>query len=91
METGVKIIVKGMVQGIGYRFFVLRAARNLNLNGYVKNLWNGNVEVVAEGDRGAVEELIQILKVGPRMASVRNLTVQWVEPQGKFTSFRIEF
>ena len=86
-----KIIVKGMVQGIGYRFFVLRAARNLNLNGYVKNLWNGNVEVVAEGDRGAVEKLIQILKVGPRMASVRDLTVQWVEPQGKFTSFRIEF
>jgi len=79
-EARVHIIVEGLVQGVGFRWFVARHAESLNLQGFVKNLYNGNVEIDATGDRSLLEELIKQIKVGPRSARVTNLKVEWKDP-----------
>lgn len=73
----VHIIVEGLVQGVGFRWFVYRKAEVLGLTGWVRNLYNGSVEIEAEGDRSLLEELIKEVKVGPRSARVTNLTIEW--------------
>jgi len=86
-----KITVKGMVQMVGYRYFTHHHAIRLGLKGYVKNLYNGDVEVVVEGDRSVIEELITILKVGPRSARVTDISIKWEKYTGKYKSFNITF
>ena len=58
MEVRAEIIVNGLVQGVGFRYFVLREAKKLSLNGYVKNLYTGEVLTVVEGEKVVVEEII---------------------------------
>lgn len=89
MDTGVKLIVKGLVQGVGFRYFVYRHASRLGLRGYVRNLPNGDVEIVANGERGMIEELIKEVKVGPRAAHVRDVKVEWCEPDLQYQGFDI--
>lgn len=89
MDAHVQIIVHGMVQGVGFRFFVLREARLLNINGYVKNVPTGEVIIEAEGDRGMLEDLIKKVKVGPRFADVEDLNIEWKKVQGIFKSFEV--
>ena len=72
--------MEGLVQGVGYRWYAARRAEALGLNGFVKNLYDGTVEVEAEGDRSVLEELIQQLRVGPRSARVTNLKIEWGPP-----------
>jgi len=91
MKTGVHIIVKGSVQGVGFRWFVEREAKKLGLNGYVKNLFSGNVEVEVEGERGLVEELVKKLKVGNRMSRVTGVQIKWLDFEDKFKGFQIRF
>jgi len=85
------IIVEGEVQGVGYRHFVYHHAQKLGLKGYVKNLYNGNVEVFAEGDRELIEELINLLKVGPGSSIVTNISIDWKPFRDKYKSFHITF
>ena len=89
MQTRAEIIVNGLVQGVGYRYFVYREAQNLGLKGYVINLYTGEVLTVAEGEKVLVEELINKLKVGPLHAAVKNCYVDWQEPLNEFTTFEI--
>ena len=89
MQTRAEIIVNGLVQGVGYRYFVYREARNLGLKGYVNNLYTGEVFTVAEGEKVLVEKLINKLKVGPMHAAVKNCYVDWQEPLNEFTTFEI--
>lgn len=84
-----EILVEGMVQGVGFRYFVLRHAQLLGLKGYVKNLYSGEVFTVAEGERFQLEELYKQLKIGPSHAYVKNASVRWTDPQNEFTSFEI--
>ena len=91
MYTGAKIKVRGLVQGVGFRWFVEREANKLNLNGYVRNLFNGEVEIEAEGQRGLIEELIKKLRVGTRMSHVTGVNVKWLEYQNKYSVFDIRF
>jgi acylphosphatase len=86
-----RIRVTGMVQGVGYRYFVRNTAVSLRLDGSVRNMPDGSVEVVAEGDRGLVDALIAELRVGPRYASVEGLDVQWEEPRKDFNGFDYAF
>ncbi len=83
------IVVEGLVQGVGFRWFAARRARELGVKGYVRNQYNGSVEVAAEGDRSLVEELIAGLKVGPRSAQVRNLHIEWKTPEHETRDFEI--
>jgi acylphosphatase len=80
-----------MVQGVGYRYFVRNTATSLGVGGYVRNLPDGSVEVVAEGDRSVVNLLIDELRIGPRHAAVRGLDVEWEEPTKDFAGFDYAF
>ncbi len=89
MDAGAHIVVKGLVQGVGFRYFVATRASHLGLTGYVRNLWSGDVEIEAEGDRSGIEELLSEVKVGPRSAQVSDLRIEWHEQTNKFTRFEI--
>ncbi len=62
--------IKGKVQGVGYRYFAYRIAKEFGITGYAKNIWDGSVEVVAEGDKDKIELLNKHLKQGPSMSRV---------------------
>lgn len=89
MTVRVHVIAKGLVQGVGFRWFTARLAESSGLGGYVRNLINGQVEIEAEGDRSLVEEFLNDLRVGPRSARVTNLQIQWMEPLHRHTRFEI--
>ncbi len=89
MVVGARIIVRGLVQGVGFRYFVYRHASHLNLRGYVRNLHSGDVEIEVQGDRSLIEELIKEVKVGPRAAHVVDLKIEWKEPNQNFHGFEI--
>jgi acylphosphatase len=76
------VLVRGRVQGVGYRAFVRRHALDLGLAGQVENLADGRVEVVAEGPRLDLEHLMVHLRRGPVHATVADLDVVWSEPVG---------
>lgn len=76
------VLVQGRVQGVGYRAFVRRHALDLGLAGHVENLADGRVEVVAEGPRSEVEQLLVHLRRGPLHAEVRDLETAWSDAAG---------
>ncbi len=90
MKIARKFIVKGIVQGVGYRFFTQRAAAECGITGYVKNLENGDVEVVAEGEQTDMENFKRKLLAGPQYSIVKSLEEIVLEPTNGFPSFRIE-
>jgi acylphosphatase len=76
------VLVRGSVQGVGYRAFVRRHALDLGLAGHAENLADGRVEVVLEGDRLEIEHALIALGRGPAHAEVAGLDVTWSEPVG---------
>ena len=88
-SVGADIRVRGLVQGVGFRHFCWRRATQLGVFGWVKNAPDGSVVLRVEGDRGAVEALIDELKTGPSSASVSDVAVNWVDFTGACTSFQI--
>lgn len=90
-EARLRASVAGRVQGVGFRYFVLERARALSLTGYVRNEYDGSVEVVAEGPRRSLEELVDELRVGPRSASVREVVTDWSEPRSDLGEFGVRF
>lgn len=88
-EVRLEAIVKGRVQGVGFRYHVSMQARQLELTGYVRNQWDGSVEVVAEGPRARVDRLLSYLQAGPRPAWVRDVVVMWLPATGEFHSFEV--
>ncbi len=89
-KTAFVAIISGMVQGVGFRYFAYREALALGVEGYVKNLINGNVEVFAEGPRDQLERLIEILNQGPRFGEVDKVEVEWHDYKGRYDTFFIE-
>jgi acylphosphatase len=85
------IVIQGIVQGVGYRFFAVAQAKQYNVRGYTRNLPDGSVEVVAEGDQGMLNELIKKLKIGPYSAHVTGIDVRQTEEENGFTDFDIRF
>jgi acylphosphatase len=84
-----RAVVSGLVQGVGYRYFAQRQAHALALSGYVRNQPAGQVEVVAEGERAALEQLLADLHRGPRSAIVRSVSVLWGDASGTFIGFEV--
>ncbi len=82
--------VTGRVHGVYFRAFVEQQARSLGLTGYVKNV-PGAVEVEAEGDRAKLEQLVDSLHQGPRMARVEKVTVRWGKYRGLFPDFAVTY
>jgi acylphosphatase len=85
-----KFTISGEVQGVGYRFFAQRAAARHQVLGYVRNLRDGRVEALAEGEMESVEAFKHDLATGPAHASVLNIEELNLEPSGLYASFRIE-
>ncbi|NOZ92828.1 acylphosphatase [bacterium 3DAC] len=90
MRVRKRIRVKGIVQGVGFRWFTRKYANLLGIGGFVRNLPDGSVLVEAEGDPFAVEALIEKLKVGPSHAVVESLEIEDIAPKGEYV-FRIEY
>jgi len=86
-----KLTISGRVQGVGFRWFVQRAAEDRGLVGYVRNLPDGRVEVWAEGPEEDVEALRGVLESGPSWAVVTDIEVLEVEPSGEYKNFSIAF
>ena len=80
--------VRGLVQGVGFRFFAERAARECDVKGWVRNRPDGTVESVAEGEEGAVRRYLERLRQGPRYSRVEAVDVEELALQG-FASFDI--
>jgi len=83
--------VRGIVQGVNYRWFAQRRATELELVGFVRNMPDGSVQVVVEGKRAAIEQLLEALRVGPAAAVVESVTVEWSAPQGEFERFEVRY
>ncbi|MBI4790419.1 MAG: acylphosphatase [Chloroflexi bacterium] len=83
--------VSGLVQGVSFRWFVQRRASDLGLVGYVRNHSDGSVGFCAEGPRGALERLLDAVRVGPSEAVVENVVTQWSAATGEFHRFEIRF
>jgi len=84
-------IIRGRVQGVAFRAFAEERAQGSGATGYVQNLGNGDVEVVAEGDKALLEEFLADLRRGPVGARVREMIVNWEVPRGEFREFSIQF
>ena len=82
-------IVRGDVQGVGFRYFVQRRAQQLGLSGWVRNNDDGSVELVAEGTRKQLEDLKHALEEGPRLARVDRVETKWSEGTGNLDRFEL--
>lgn len=82
-------IVRGDVQGVGFRYFVQRRAQQLGLQGWVRNNDDGTVELVAEGTRKQLEDLKRAVEEGPRLARVDRVETRWSEGTGDLPRFEL--
>jgi acylphosphatase len=91
MKAAVHVIVRGMVQGVGFRYFVLHQAQKVGLYGWVKNLPSGEVEIEAEGDKASLSEFVDHIRRGSRFAVVSEAQVEWKEYRQRFQGFEITY
>ena len=84
-----RFLVRGRVQGVGFRYFVLGEARSLGISGFTRNLPDGNVEIQAAGDVEALEALARTLKQGPALSRVDGVSAQELETAPTWSDFRI--
>jgi acylphosphatase len=91
MNARVHLIVSGQVQGVFYRANTRRAANGLGLKGWVRNLPDGMVEVVAEGRKHSLDRLIEYCRKGPEGAKVENVEIKWEGFRNEFGSFEVRF
>ena len=83
--------VNGWVQGVGYRYFVINNALALGLRGYVRNLSDGSVEVLAQGTRPKLERLLTLLQRGPSAAEVNEIRTDWGPPTEHLSGFHVRW
>jgi len=83
------VILQGFVQGVGFRFFVYRAGQDLQLQGWVRNRINGNVEILADGSRKKLDAFLKEVRKGPQMAQVVKIDVEWQKSKSDLSPFTI--
>lgn len=86
-----RAIVSGRVQGVCYRAETVMVGRKLGLTGFARNLADGTVEVIAQGEKQGLIDLLEWLKLGPAVASVDNVTVDWVDETLLSSGFNIHY
>ena len=89
-EARCHAFVAGVVQGVGFRYFVLDAAVGIGAVGWVRNVRDGRVELVAEGSLSALETLLTQVRRGPRGGRVDRVEEAWEQPTGEFHSFGLQ-
>ena len=90
-KARVEIIVGGVVQGVGFRYFTVRTAKALGIKGYAKNLFTGEVLIEAEGERYLLKNLIEQVKKGPSRAYVKDVKISWGKYKNEFTDFEVRY
>ena len=90
MTTARKFLIRGSVQGVGFRYFAQRSAAKHQVRGYIRNLEDGRVEALAEGPERSVEEFKFDLAAGPMYSRVEEIEETVIEPTGLYPTFRIE-
>jgi acylphosphatase len=85
------LYISGRVQGVFFRYETKAMALKLGVNGWVRNLPNGQVEALVEGEKEKVEKLIEFCRKGPPGAHVTQVDVKWESPTGEFKSFVIKY
>jgi len=86
----VKVRIEGLVQGVFYRYSTQKKAQELDVRGWVRNVWDGSVECLLEGDQEKIETLITWCRKGPAGARVEKVTTEWEEYKGDFEGFSIK-
>ena len=89
MKKRIRLLVIGRVQGVFFRASILHEAERFHLNGFVRNLADGRVEVVAEGEEADLKRMIDWSRKGPPDAMVEHVDIAWAEATGGFESFQI--
>jgi acylphosphatase len=82
-------LIEGRVQGVGFRYFVLEHANRLGLKGWVRNTYQGNVEVIAEGCRDDLNQFLDLLNQGPRGAFITQVIQEWGSATSEFDHFAV--
>ena len=85
------VVIRGDVQGVGFRYFVVQQALALALRGYVRNESNDDVEVLAQGPRPALERLLALLWRGPAAADVQEVETTWRTPTEHVSGFHVRW
>lgn len=83
--------VHGRVQGVNFRHYTIQEAQKLDLSGWVKNLPDGTVQVIAEGPRSQLQQLVTFLHKGSPSARVDQVERDWEEATGEFNGFRVKY
>ncbi len=91
MISRIHLFYSGYVQGVGFRFSVKRIALSLGLKGWVKNLRNGNVEIVAQGEKNSLEDFVNQIRESSLKRYIKNVEINWEEASGEFNNFEIRF
>jgi len=89
MKVKYKVTVKGLVQGVGYRYFCRNKAMEYGITGFAKNNINGNVDLVIEGEKNLVNDFLKHLKIGPMHASVSSVVIEELKYDNEFDVFEI--
>ncbi len=87
MMIGRRFLLSGRVQGVGFRWFVMEAASAEGITGWVRNVPDGSVEIIAEGDADAMERFERAVRHGPGRARVEDVVTEVLTPTGRFPSF----
>jgi acylphosphatase len=88
-NTRAHVFVAGRVQGVSFRWHTQRQAQELELTGWVRNLWDGRVEAIFEGNEKAVQNAVAWCHHGPPSARVDDIEIKYETPSGEFKGFRI--
>ena len=85
------IFVSGRVQGVCFRGDTQQIARELGLTGFVKNLPDGKVEIITEGEKEKVKQIVDWVRQGPPAAQVNNIDIEWEGYKGEFKDFQVVY
>jgi acylphosphatase len=91
MKTRAHLFISGNVQGVFFRSYTRQEANKKNVKGWVRNLPDGRVEVVLEGEEEAVRKIIELCRKGPSYARVKGIKIKWEDYKGEFKSFKIRY
>jgi acylphosphatase len=85
----IHVFVSGRVQGVSFRAFAKREAQKFNIQGFARNLSDGRVEIVGEGNEEVLKEFLISVKMGHPIASVEHIDVEWSDDKGEFKDFSV--
>ncbi len=91
MKARAHVLISGMVQGVSFRYYTRELAQQLGVHGWVRNTHDGRVEAVFEGEKDAVERVLNFCNHGPSGATVSKVDVEWENYRGGFSDFKVRY